>query len=58
MRVAKCIHKYICVNTIGGRWCAMCIIPFLRFYNFIKGIMHIYKSFLKNMRQSFLCFTH
>ena len=32
---------------VGVRWCAMCILLFLKFYNFIKGIMRICVVFLK-----------
>ena len=32
---------------LGVRRCAMCILLFLKFYNFIKGIMRIYVVFLK-----------
>ena len=32
---------------LGMRWCAMSIIFFLKFYNFIKGIMNIHSNFKK-----------
>ena len=38
---------------LGMRWCAMSIFLFLKFYNFIKGIMHIYIVFLKNLKRMF-----
>ena len=36
------------------RWCAMCIFLYLKFYNFIKGIMRTYIVFLKNLVQIFI----
>ena len=36
------------------QWCAMCISLFLKFYNYIKGIMYMYIVFLKNLRQTCL----
>ena len=33
--------------ALSVRWCAMRSFVFLRFYNFIKGIVHIYIVFLK-----------
>ena len=63
-----CVAKWTQI-LLGVRWCVMCIFLFLQFYNFIKGIMHIYiylrdyahlhtHMFLKNIRQMFLCFTY
>ena len=30
---------------LGVQWCVMSIFFFLKFYNFIKGIMHIHSIF-------------
>ena len=43
------------VNTVRR---AMCILLFLKFYSFIKGIMRICLVFLKNLRRMFLDFTY
>ena len=32
---------------LGVQWCVMSIFFFLKFYNFIKGIMHIHSIFKK-----------
>ena len=40
------------------RWCEMCIILCVIFYEFIEGIMCIYKVFLKNLRPMSLYFTY
>ena len=39
------------VNIV--RRAMVCDFPFSKFYSFIKGIMHIYIVFLKNLRQTF-----
>ena len=39
------------------RWCVMCIFLFLRFYNFIEGIVRIYTIFFKKLRPLFLHLT-
>ena len=36
----------------------MCIFLFIRFYNFIKQIVHIYTVFLKKVRPLFLYLTY
>ena len=41
---------------LGVWWCVMCIFLFLKCYNFIKGIMHMYTVFLKNLRHVFLLY--
>ena len=45
------IHLQI---LLGVQWCVMWIFPFLKCYNFIKGIMRIYTVFLKNLRHVFI----
>ena len=44
------------VNIV--RRAMVCDFPFSKFYSFIKGIMHIYIVFLKNLRQMLWCFTY
>ena len=41
---------------LGVWWCVMCIFLFLKCYNFIKGIMHMYTVFLKNLSHVFLLY--
>ena len=43
---------------LSVRWCAMCIFVFLRFYNFIKGIVHINIVFLKMLGPLLLYLTY
>ena len=43
---------------LGVQWCAISIFLFLMFYNFLKGTMHTYIVFLKNLRPMFLYFTY
>ena len=45
------MHAYI---LLGLQCWAICIFIFLKFYNFIIGIMCIYKVFFKNLRPMFL----
>ena len=40
---------------LGMRWCATSIFLFLKFYNFVKGIMRIH-SILKNLHTSLIIF--
>ena len=44
--------------TLGVRWCMMCIFLFLKFDNFIKGIVHICIVFFKKLRLWFLYLTY
>ena len=47
------------VQILLGMWCCvMCIFLFLRLYNFINWILHIYTVFLKNLRTLFLYLTY
>ena len=39
---------------LGMRWCAMSIFLFLKFYNFIKGIMRIHSIFKKPKTNVFI----
>ena len=39
-------------------WCAICIFPFLKFDNFIKGIVRIYIVFFHKVGPLFLYFTY
>ena len=48
-RLSTRVQQNAWVNTFDMQWCPMCIFLFLRFYNFIKGIMPIYKVFLKKI---------
>ena len=41
-----------------AKWCAICIFLFLRFYNFIKGFVHIYIISLKELQLLFLYLTY
>ena len=51
----RSMHIYnALVNVVRVQWCAMHIFHFLRFYNFIQGIMCIYIVFLKKSRPMFL----
>ena len=59
LKKKNCGHRAIAVDfqpvrdkmhakiTLSVQWCAMCIFLFLEFYNFIKGIGHMYIVFLK-----------
>ena len=50
-RVCGKMHAQI---LLGVRWCAMSIFLFLKFYNFIKGIMHIHSIFKKPKTNVFI----
>ena len=51
----RCVYGKIHLQILlGMQWCVMCIFPFLKCYNFIKGIMRIYTVFLKNLRHVFI----
>ena len=39
---------------LGVRWCAMYIFLFLKFYNFIEGIMRIHSIFKKHKTNVFI----
>ena len=43
---------------VGVQWFVMCIFLLLRFYDFSKGIVYIYKVFLKRLRPLFLYLTN
>ena len=50
-RVCGKIHVQI---LLGMRWCAISIFFFLKFYNFIKGIMRIHSIFKKPKTNVFI----
>ena len=52
-RVTKCTRKY----RQAWNGVRMCIFLFLKFYNFIKGIAHIYIVLLKMLKPLFLYLT-
>ena len=52
-RVCGKMHAQI---LLGVRWCAMSIFLFLKFYNFIKGIMHIHSIFKKPKTNVFILY--
>ena len=43
---------------LSVQWCVMCIFIFLKFDNFIKGIVWVYIVFLKKLRPLFLYLTY
>ena len=53
-RLSTHLWQNALLNAVNVRWCAICIFPFLRFYNSIKGIVRIYGVSLKTLRSLFL----
>ena len=47
-------HQNTRVNNVGVQWCAMCVCLFLKFYNFIKGIVDTNMIFSKKLKPLFL----
>ena len=57
-RFSTRVWQNACINILSMWWCVMHIFLFLRFYNFTKGILHIYTVFFKKLRPLFLYVTY
>ena len=50
------VWQNACANTVRRAMVCDVHFPFLKCYNFIKGIMRIYTVFLKNLRHVFILY--